>query len=38
VEDVLVRVGEFTFLVDFVVMEMDEDEKVLLILERTFIF
>jgi len=36
IEDVLVRVGEFTFPVDFVVMEIDEDKDVPLILERPF--
>jgi len=37
VEDVLVKVRDFTFLVDFVVMEIDEDKDVPLILRRPFI-
>ena len=36
VEDVLVKVDKFTFLVNFVVMDMDEDEEVPLILGRPF--
>jgi len=36
VEDVLMKVGEFIFLVDFVVMDMDEDDDVPLILGRPF--
>ena len=36
VEDVLVKVDKFTFLVAFVVMDMKEDEEVLLILGRPF--
>ena len=37
VEDVLVRVGEFIFLADFVVLDMQEDKKVPLILGRPFL-
>lgn len=36
VEDVMVKVGEFAFLMDFVVMEMEEDIEVPLILDRSF--
>ena len=36
VEDILVQVDKFTFLVDFVVMDMKEDEEVPLILGRPF--
>jgi len=36
VEDVLVKVDKFTFPVDFVVMDMKEDEDVPLILGRPF--
>jgi len=36
VEDVLVKVDEFIFPVDFVIMDMKEDEEVLLILGRPF--
>ena len=36
VEDVLVKVDKFTFPVDFVVMDMKEDEEVPLILGRPF--
>lgn len=36
VEDVLVKVEKFIFLMDFVIMEMKEDVGVLLILERPF--
>lgn len=36
VEDVLVKVDKFTFHVDFVVMDMKEDEEVPLILGRPF--
>ncbi|XP_014489762.1 uncharacterized protein LOC106752565 [Vigna radiata var. radiata] len=35
-EDVLVKVDKFLFLVDFVIMEMEEDENVPLILGRPF--
>ncbi|XP_047949464.1 uncharacterized protein LOC125195346 [Salvia hispanica] len=37
VEDVLVRVGEFIFPADFVVLDMHEDKKVPLILGRPFL-
>jgi len=36
VEDVLVKVDKFIFLVDFVVMDIEEDEEVPLILGRPF--
>ncbi|GJV73512.1 DNA-directed DNA polymerase [Tanacetum coccineum] len=36
-ENLLVKVSKFIFLVDFVVLEMDEDELVPIILERTFL-
>nr|KYP43990.1 hypothetical protein KK1_034512 [Cajanus cajan] len=36
VEDLLVKVDKFFFLVDFVVMDMEEDSKVPLILSRPF--
>ncbi|GJY87890.1 reverse transcriptase domain-containing protein [Tanacetum coccineum] len=35
-ENMLVEVGKFTFLVDFVILEMEEDSKVPLILRRPF--
>nr|GEX60848.1 reverse transcriptase domain-containing protein [Tanacetum cinerariifolium] len=34
VENILVEVGKFTFLADFVILEIEEDSKVPLILER----
>ncbi|GJU53717.1 reverse transcriptase domain-containing protein [Tanacetum coccineum] len=37
VENMLVDVGKFTFLVDFVILEMEEDSKVPLILGRPFL-
>ena len=37
VEDVLVRVGEFIFRADFVVLDMQEDKNVSLILGRPFL-
>ena len=37
IEDVLIQVGKFIFLVDFVVLDMEEDEKVPLILGRLFL-
>jgi len=37
IEDVLVRVDKFIFPVDFVVMEMEEDEEVPIILGRPFL-
>ena len=36
-EDVLVKVGKFTFLVDFVIMQMEEDTQVPLLLGRPFL-
>ena len=36
-EDVLVKVGKFIFLVDFVVMQMEEDTQVPLLLGRPFL-
>ena len=36
VEDVLVKVCHFTFLVDFVIMDIEEDEEIPLILGRPF--
>ena len=36
-EDVLVKVGKFIFLVDFVVIDMEEDKQVPLLLERPFL-
>ena len=36
-EDVLIKVGKFIFLVDFVVMDMEEDTKVPLFLGRPFL-
>ena len=35
-EDVLIKVGKFIFLVDFVVMNMEEDTQVPLLLGRPF--
>ncbi|GJV40841.1 reverse transcriptase domain-containing protein [Tanacetum coccineum] len=37
VENMLVKVGKFTFLADFVILEMKEDSKVPLILGRPFL-
>nr|GEU55225.1 reverse transcriptase domain-containing protein [Tanacetum cinerariifolium] len=37
-ENMLVEVGKFTFLADFVILEMEEDSKVLLILRRPFLY
>ncbi|XP_022893877.1 uncharacterized protein LOC111408340 [Olea europaea var. sylvestris] len=37
IEDVLVKVDKFIFPVDFVVLDMEEDEKVLLILGQPFL-
>ncbi|XP_070043217.1 uncharacterized protein [Nicotiana tomentosiformis] len=37
VEDVLVRVDKFVFLVDFIVVNMEENKEVPLILERPFL-
>ncbi|GJU73990.1 reverse transcriptase domain-containing protein [Tanacetum coccineum] len=36
-ENMLVEVGKFTFLVDFVILEMEEDSKVPLIIGRPFL-
>ena len=36
-EDVLIKVGKFIFLVDFVVMVMEEDTQVPLLLGRPFL-
>ena len=36
-EDVLVKVGKFIFLVDFVIMQMEEDTQVPLLLGRPFL-
>ena len=36
-EDVLVKVGKFIFLVDFVVMKMEEDNQVPLFLGKPFL-
>ncbi|GJS36948.1 reverse transcriptase domain-containing protein [Tanacetum coccineum] len=36
-ENLLVKVSKFIFLIDFVVLEMDEDELVLIILGRPFL-
>ena len=36
-EDVLIKVGKFVFLVDFVVINMEEDKQVPLLLERPFL-
>nr|GEW24707.1 reverse transcriptase domain-containing protein [Tanacetum cinerariifolium] len=37
-ENMLVKVGKFTFLVDFVILEMEEDSKVSLILGIPFLY
>ena len=36
-EDVLVKVGKFIFLVDFVIMQMEEDTQIPLFLGRPFL-
>ncbi|GKF90534.1 hypothetical protein Tco_0274235 [Tanacetum coccineum] len=36
-ENVLVRIGKFTFPIDFIILDMPEDIKVLLILKRPFL-
>ncbi|GJU28876.1 reverse transcriptase domain-containing protein [Tanacetum coccineum] len=36
-ENILVKVGKFTFPADFVILEMEEDSKVPLILGRPFL-
>ncbi|GKE13798.1 reverse transcriptase domain-containing protein [Tanacetum coccineum] len=37
-ENILVEVGKFTFLVDFIILKMEEDNKVPLILGRPFLY
>ena len=37
IEDVLVKVDKFIFPADFIVLDMDEDEKIPLILGRPFL-
>ena len=37
IEDVLVKVGKFIFLVDFIILDMEEDSQVPLLLGRPFI-
>ncbi|GJR20264.1 reverse transcriptase domain-containing protein [Tanacetum coccineum] len=37
-ENMLIEVGKFTFPVDFVILEMEEDNKVSLILRRPFLY
>ena len=37
IEDVLVKVDKFIFLVDFVVLDMEEDENALIILGFPFL-
>ena len=37
IEDVLVKVGKFIFLMDFVVIDMEEDKKVPLLLGIAFL-
>ncbi|XP_050895372.1 uncharacterized protein LOC127101990 [Lathyrus oleraceus] len=37
VEDVLVRIDKFVFLVDFIILEMSEDEEIPLIIGRPFL-
>ena len=36
-EDVLIKVGKFIFLVDFVVIDIEEDKQVPLLLGKTFL-
>ena len=36
-EDVLIKVGKFIFLVDFVLIDIEEDKQVPLLLERPFL-
>ena len=36
-EDVLIKVGKFIFLVDFVLIDIKEDKQVQLLLERPFL-
>ncbi|GJR29914.1 reverse transcriptase domain-containing protein [Tanacetum coccineum] len=37
-KNMLIEVGKFTFPADFVILEMEEDNKVLFILERPFLY
>ena len=37
IEDVLVKIDKFIFPADFIVLDMDEDEKIPLILGRPFL-
>lgn len=37
VEDVMMRVNKFILLVDFVILDIDEDVKILIILGRPFL-
>ena len=37
IEDVLVKVDKFVFLVDFIVLDMEEDKNILIILGRPFL-
>ena len=37
IEDVLIKVGKFIFLVDFVVFDMEQDKQVPLLLGRPFL-
>ena len=37
IEDVLVKVGKFIFLVDFIILDMEEDSQVPLLLGRPFL-
>ena len=36
-EDVLIKVGKFIFLVDFIVIDMEEDTQIPLLLRRHFL-
>ena len=37
IEDVLVKVDKFIFLVDFIVLDMEEDKEISIILDRPFL-
>lgn len=37
VEDVLVKVDKFIFLVDFIILDLEEDRNILIILGRSFL-
>ena len=37
IKDILVKVGKFIFLVDFLILDMDEDKEISIILKRPFI-